>query len=478
VHGGDGGGAVTGTTSPLRDAALPSSPVPRDPAQGSSVGFIDKPFSPTPDPKYFYRGGSHGTALELLQNAIPRRDGVIVVTGDPGIGKTILCRALVDQLDRRTFTTLVMEPALSDEDLLRGLLQDFGVLSSDEMSRGRLAGVTKQELIETLHDFLQSLVPLGAGALLIVDEAQNLPIQTLEQIRILANLDAGKGKLLQVVLAGEPDIANLLKSAPLRELDERVTSRIHLEPFTADQTAAYVAHRLTIAGGEPPVQFEAPALAAVHRVTGGVPRLINLVCDRALLGASDQHTSLVTSQLVDAAAGSLDLDPAVEPPRATNRRPLLMIAGGLILLAVLAGAYMALQDRTDAQPPAAATPESRVAETPAPIATTPAPAAPVPPPVATVPAAPSQNQPAATAVPGASFSVLVASFRQPDEATTLSTQLRELGLPVRGVRVVSGASGVWHQVLVGPYGDAAAAARGQARVRQIPGYADARIIPR
>src|SRR3954469_16885890 len=152
-------------------------------------GFTEKPFSLTPDPKYLYKSASHANAFELLQYAIRRREGFVVVTGDIGTGKTTLCRAILEQVDRKTFTALVLNPFLSEEDLLRLVLQEFGVVSRDEIKRARLAGVSKQELIETLNEFLLSLQTIGAQAVLIIDEAQNLPLRVLEQIRILSNLE-------------------------------------------------------------------------------------------------------------------------------------------------------------------------------------------------------------------------------------------------------------------------------------------------
>ena len=166
-------------------------------------GFAEKPFSLTPDPKYLYRSESHANAFELLQYAIRRREGFVVVTGDIGTGKTTLCRALLEQIDRRTFTALVLNPFLSEDDLLKLILQDFGVVSREEMKAGRLNGVSKQELIDTLYDFLLGLLPLQASAVLIIDEAQNLPLQVLEQLRILSNLETDKEKLLQIIMVGQ-----------------------------------------------------------------------------------------------------------------------------------------------------------------------------------------------------------------------------------------------------------------------------------
>ena len=270
-------------------------------------GFVEKPFSLTPDPKYLYKSESHANAFDLFQYAIRRREGFVVVTGDIGTGKTTLCRAILEQLDRKTFTALVLNPFISEEDLLRLILQDFGVVSRDEIKRGRLTGVTKQELIETLNEFLMSLLPLRAGALLIIDEAQNLPHRVLEQIRILSNLETDKEKLLQIVLVGQPNLKDLLRSPELRQLDQRVSIRYELKPLTGEETAAYVAHRLAIAGGGAAVSFTPRALELVHRYTGGTPRLINLLCDRALLGAYSDRSTRIVPDMVRKAAASLDL---------------------------------------------------------------------------------------------------------------------------------------------------------------------------
>jgi general secretion pathway protein A len=270
-------------------------------------GFAEKPFSLTPDPKYLYKSESHASAFELLQYSIRRREGFVVVTGDIGTGKTTLCRAVMGQLDRRVFTALVLNPFLSEDDLLRLILQDFGVVSRDEIKRGRLANVSKQELIDTLNEFLLSLLPLNASAVLILDEAQNLPRQVLEQIRILSNLETDKDKLLQIVLVGQLNLKDSLRMADLRQLDQRVSIRFELKPLTRDETGAYIAHRLAIAGAAAGVSFSPAALDLVHRCTTGIPRLINLVCDRALLCSYAERYTRVVPDAVRRAAVSLDL---------------------------------------------------------------------------------------------------------------------------------------------------------------------------
>jgi general secretion pathway protein A len=270
-------------------------------------GFTEKPFSLTPDPKFLFKSEPHANAYELLQYAVRRREGFVVVTGDIGTGKTTLCRLLLEEIDRRTFTALVLNPFLSEEDLLKLILQDFGVVSREDVKRGRLADVSKQELIEAIYDFLLSLIPLRANAVLIIDEAQNLPMPVLEQIRILSNLETDKEKLLQIVLVGQLNLQPLLKAPQMRQLDQRVSIRYQLRPLNRDEVAAYVSHRMTVAGGAASVTFQSRALDVIYRRSGGIPRLINLVCDRALLAAYSGRTNRVTAEMVSHAAESLEI---------------------------------------------------------------------------------------------------------------------------------------------------------------------------
>lgn len=269
-------------------------------------GFVEKPFSLTPDPKYLFRSESHASAFELLQYAIRRREGFVVITGDIGTGKTTLCRALLEQIDRTTYTALVLNPFISEEDLLKRTLVDFGVASGEDVKTGRLSKASKQDLIDALYDFLLGLIPLKASAVLVIDEAQNLPLEVLEQIRILSNLETDKDKLLQVILVGQLNLRSLLRSRELSQLDQRVGIRYELQPLDRATVAGYVAHRLAIAGGAASVVFEPGALAALHRFSGGIPRLINLMCDRALLAGFSRGTSRITRQMVRDAARSLE----------------------------------------------------------------------------------------------------------------------------------------------------------------------------
>jgi general secretion pathway protein A len=460
-------------------------------------GFTEKPFSLTPDPKYLFKSQSHASAFELLQYAIRRREGFVVITGDIGTGKTTLCRAILQQLDRKTFTALILNPFLSEEDLLKLILVDFGVVSRDEIKRGRLAGVTKQELIDTLNEFLLSLLPLGAGALLIIDEAQNLPLQVLEQIRILSNLETDKEKLLQIVLVGQRNLKDLLRSPEVRQLDQRISIRYELEPLNREETAAYIAHRLAIAGGGAALSFAPRALDLVHRYTSGIPRLINLLCDRALLGGYSARTARITPPIVSAAAETLELRMPRRPATVWLRRRAAAFAAGVAVTALVAGGTYGAVMLQDAQasaeqlagPPVEDSTEPGAAAVPAPPADVPAPTEPAamlssPDAADAMPALkgrPSLLTPDAvdavrSPTPAVRMSVIVGSFRQTAQAERLSGELEAQGYQVRTSRADTGARGIWHQVLVGPYADVEQARAAEARIRQIPGYSDARLI--
>ena len=246
----------------------------------------------------------------MLQYAIERREGFIVITGDIGTGKTTLCRALLEHTDPRTFTALLLNPFLSEEDLLRAILQDLGIVSRGE-ERTSARQPTKQDLVNTLYDFLLSLVPLSARAVLIIDDAQNLPVALLEQVRILSNLETDKEKLLQIILVGQLNLEPLLRSPELRQLDQRVSVRYQLTPLSEDETAAYVSHQLAMAQSSRGVMFTPAALKLVFDYSGGTPRLINQLCDRALLAGSTADATQIDEHMVVSAAAALHLQ-AVE----------------------------------------------------------------------------------------------------------------------------------------------------------------------
>ena len=290
-------------------------------------GLREKPFSLSTDPKFLYKSAAHTGTFEDLLLAIRRREGLIVLTGDIGTGKTTLCKAVLEQLDRKTFTTFVPDPLVTREALLKMLLLDFGVMSVDDLKSGRMTGLSHPDLSYPLYDFLKSLVPLQAFAVLIIDEAQNLSSALLEEIRILSDLES-PDKLLQVVLVGQLELRAKLKSPEMRQLDQRVSARCSLEPLNREGVGGYISHRLSVAGGaDDRVHFSPNAVDAVFRVAGGTPRVVNLVCDRALyLGHLARKSAIdletVTKAIDDLGVGTLTAAPSfVTAPPSESAAP-------------------------------------------------------------------------------------------------------------------------------------------------------------
>lgn len=277
-------------------------------------GFAQSPFTLAPDPRFLYPSPSHEDAIRQLLQTIKRHEGVAVLSGDIGTGKTTVCRTVLEQLDMKLFTSLVLNPFLSAEELLREILLDFGVVSREAVRTGRILNATRHDLTATLHEFLTSLVPIGASGVLIIDEAQHLSPQVLEEIRVLSNLETSRGKLLQIVLVGQLNLLDLLKQPELKELDQRIALRTVLSPLGRLDLEAYVVHRLSVAGEMGQVAFDDRALDAVLNASGGVPRLINLICDRALMIGAQSDARVITTQMIHGAIISLGL-PSPRRPR-------------------------------------------------------------------------------------------------------------------------------------------------------------------
>ena len=343
--------------------------------------------------------------------------------------------------------------------------------------------MTKQELIDTLYDFLLGLIPLKASAVLIIDEAQNLPLQVLEQIRILSNLETDKEKLLQIILVGQLNLQPLLRSPELRQLDQRVSIRYELKPLDSDGVAAYVAHRLTIAGGGASVGFTAKALDQVHRLSGGIPRLINLICDRALLAGFSVRAARILPDMVKHAAESLDLAPARPAGlRWLKARASLLLGVGVVLLAsaLAVGATALVYQRFERATARAITlPPAVAAAVPAASAAT----ASRPAPIATAP--PAAVRTGARALPTtAAMTILVGSYPEADpdrsasetEVRALTDWLEASGFPVYYCDVDLGTRGRWRRVLAGAYTDPDVARADAERLAVAPEGADARLV--
>ena len=273
-------------------------------------GLSEKPFSLSADPRFLFKSTTHAPAFEALFAGIRRREGLIVLTGEIGTGKTTLCRSVLQHLDRRTFAAFVPDPFVSREDLLKILLVEFGAISISDLKRGRLASASRLDLSYLLYDFLDSLVPLQAFAVLVIDEAQNLPLPLLEEIRILSDLER-REKLLQIVLVGQPELRSALKLTQMRQVEQRVSVRCELGGLDADGVAGYVNYRLRVASdGRNRAEFTPPALDVVYQGSSGVPRLINRICDRTMHLAYSSRSYRIDEKFVWEALEHLGLTPA------------------------------------------------------------------------------------------------------------------------------------------------------------------------
>jgi general secretion pathway protein A len=262
-------------------------------------GLTEPPFSLTPDPKFFYRSEAHNRAFELLQYGFRRREGFMILCGDIGTGKTTLCRTVLDATDDKVYAALLLNPFLSEIDLLKAILKDFGVPSESN---------EKQQLINSLNEFLISNLESGGRAVVLIDEAQNIPLRTLEQIRILSNLETNKEKLLQIVLVGQLELVDVLAKPELRQLNQRISIKCQLSSLTRDEVADYIRHRLTVAGWKTSnVSFTPDGLRAVYEYSKGIPRLINLIADRSLLAGLALNARTIDRTAVREAVNALQL---------------------------------------------------------------------------------------------------------------------------------------------------------------------------
>ena len=244
----------------------------------SQFGLTEAPFSLTPNPRYLYMSERHREGLAHLLYGIRQPGGFVQLTGEVGTGKTTLCRCLLEQLPPEVDTALILNPRLSVVEFLAAACDELHVVYP------AAAEPSVKVLVDALHGYLLRAHAQGRRTVLIIDEAQNLDAEVLEQIRLLTNLETPTEKLLQIILIGQPELMRLLERQDLRQLAQRITARYHLLPFSAWDTYAYVRHRLKVAGGNEAL-FTRAALWWVRWSSGGVPRVINVLCDRALLGA-------------------------------------------------------------------------------------------------------------------------------------------------------------------------------------------------
>jgi len=288
-------------------------------------GLREKPFSLTPDPHFLYLAAPHREALAHVLYGVEQGEGFIAVTGEVGTGKTTLCRTLLERVGSDTEVAYIFNPSLTGEELLRAINSEFGLVTE---------GATRAQLSDQITHFLLERKRADRRVLLIIDEAQNLQPSTLEEIRLLSNLETSTSKLIQILLFGQPELDEMLDSNELRQLRQRISVRWSLWPLTADEVSEYVRHRLRIAAGGECDLFSERALRALSRRSHGIPRLVNLLADRALLAGYASGTKTIAPQLVHQAAREI----LKAPERRSSHKRLFL---GAFTAAVLLGAIAA-----------------------------------------------------------------------------------------------------------------------------------------
>ncbi|MRR34049.1 AAA family ATPase [bacterium] len=281
-------------------------------------GFKESPFTITPNSRFIFFSKNHREAFAHLFYGVTNRAGFIELTGEVGAGKTTVIRTLLNQLDDDHYrTALILNPCLSGLELMRSINREFGVPSEE---------LNSSELLQELNRFLLTENAAGHTVVLVIDEAQNLAPQVLEQIRLISNLETETAKLIQIVLAGQPELGTLLERTDLRQLSQRISVRYHLRPMDFADTRAYIEHRLEIVEGRFAVRFTPSALKKIYRFSGGLPRLINIVCDRSLLVAFGDAQREISSGTVATAISEIRRERMGSRPMRGFRPALLVIA--------------------------------------------------------------------------------------------------------------------------------------------------------
>jgi general secretion pathway protein A len=255
------------------------------------------PFDLVPNPRFLFHSGKHREALNHLLYGIRERKGFVQLTGEVGAGKTTLCRALLEQLDGKYSTALILNPVLSSNELMKAIATEFGL---------NVKNLDRLDTVAAISEFLIKQVEAGKETILIIDEAQDLTEDLLEQVRLLSNIETDDRKLLQIILLGQPELRERLNSPRLRQLRQRITVRYHLAALTRFEMAQYIQHRLQFAGSRGMPTFTQPAFWRIYRYSGGVPRLVNALCDKALLAGYVERTDRITHRMVGRAIRELE----------------------------------------------------------------------------------------------------------------------------------------------------------------------------
>lgn len=260
-------------------------------------GLTEPPFDLTPNPKFLFYTAKHREAFNHVLYGIRERKGFVQLTGEVGAGKTTLCRALLEQLDDHFSTALILNPVLDADQLMKAIAMEFG-LNVHDMDR--------LETVAAINKFLLDHTHAGKDAVLVIDEAQDLTDDLLEQVRLLSNLETDNRKLLQIVLMGQPELRDRLNNHKLRQLRQRITVRYHLNTLSRQELSQYIQHRLIVSGAKGAPYFTRPALWRIYNYASGVPRLVNAACDKSLLAAYVEQSDRVTYSMVGRALRELE----------------------------------------------------------------------------------------------------------------------------------------------------------------------------
>ncbi len=260
-------------------------------------GLTEPPFDITPNPRFLFYSAKHREAYNHLLYGIRERKGFVQMTGEVGAGKTTLCRAMLEALDDRYATALILNPVMSADELMKAVAMEFGL---------QVKGMDRLDTLGVINQFLLKQVQNRKESVLIVDEAQDLTDDLLEQVRLLSNLETDNRKLLQIVLMGQPELRDRLNNPRLRQLRQRITVRYHLSPLNRYEVNRYVHHRIQVSGGNGAPHFTRPALWRVYNYSKGIPRLVNAVCDKALLAGCVQHSDEINFRMVGRAVRELE----------------------------------------------------------------------------------------------------------------------------------------------------------------------------
>ncbi|MBI4848303.1 MAG: AAA family ATPase [Nitrospirae bacterium] len=292
-------------------------------------GLKEDPFKLTPDPAYFYPSSTHNEGLLLLDYSIEQKEGFTTVIGEPGSGKTTLLNVFLEKWKAKAEIAIVLTPRLSPEEFLASILDDLDIGPRRK---------NKNEIIKAFRDFMIEKSSAGRWVVIIVDEAQNLPDETLEELRLLSNLETDKDKLLQIVLLGQPELETKLMSEKLRQLDQRITTRIHLGHFNHNETLDYINYRV-IKAGKQNLQIDKKAGALAYKISKGVPRLINMLVSRALMAAYLEESSVVLPRHIQHAMKSLD-----HSEMKNQKFGLIPVSAGIVsALLIMGSAYFYFQ---------------------------------------------------------------------------------------------------------------------------------------